>query len=494
MNQKKNGWKFREYHFELKHLTVLFVTLLSFQLIITLINKSSIKSFLSKTQEWYQKDSAENLANLTTTSLELLLESINTREPLNEDEEKRITQSFDIIFSQQKLQHNIGELCIIINRDGRNYAVDDGKFLLSVLFDSNNENFEDRKQHQDAIYKYEKIIDKLRKEEQIQSILEGNQTFHIFVPFVIRGEFVGVVYMKNSPDFSFITNQIISNYDETSILYVSLILLGLLAMYFISTFTVRERDEAQKLLFQEHEDNLKKQINYEKELVFTKRIYHTHHKAEKIMGFIKEDLRSLTESNIDEVKYRVSKYSNFISRVIYDMKWFDPPVQTVRGNIYNTNLNEVLRFIVNNIFLRVSKISDAYCFELNLDEKLPEVNVNEFVVWEVFEPLIQNSIDHSGENDLVIKIASCFNDKDKVSIISISDNGKGIKPEFLQKDDNGIKKLFLENVTSKSSNIPGGGYGCYIAYEICRRCGWKLDAENIPGSGSKFIISISNNN
>jgi hypothetical protein len=493
MNPKKNGWKFREYHFELKHLTVLFITLLSFQLIITLINKSSIKSFLGKTQEWYQKDSAENLANLTTTSLELLLESINTQEPLNEEEENRINQSFDIIFSQQKLQHNIGELCIIVNRDGKNYAIDDGSVLLSVLFNRNSGSIKYQNQHNAAVLKYEKIINKLRSEEQIQSILEGNHTFHIFVPFVIRGEFVGAVYMKNSPDFSFITNQIISNYDETSILYLSLILLGLLAMYFISTYTVRERDEAQKLLFQEHKDNLKKQINYEKELVFTKRIYHTHHKAEKIMGFIKEDLRSLTEKNIAEVNYRVLKYSNFVSRVIYDMKWFDPPVQTIRGNIYNTNLNEVLSFMVNNIFLRVSKISEAYRFELNLDDKLPSVNVNEFVVWELFEPLIQNSIDHSGENDLVIKITTCHNEKEKISTVSISDNGKGIKPEFLQKDEDGIKKLFLEHVTSKSANISGGGYGCYIAYEISRRCGWKLDAENIPGGGSDFIISIPNN-
>ena len=307
MNPEKRRWKFKEYHFELKHLTVLFITLLSFQLIITFINKSSIKSFLGKTQDWYQKDSAENLANLTTTSLELLLESINTQQPLNEEEEKKITQSFNIIFSQQKLQHNVGELCIIVNKDGKNYAIDDGGVLLSVLFDRDIKNITYTSQHQDAILKYEKIINKLKNEEQIQSILEGNQTFHIFVPFVIRGEFVGAVYMKNSPDFSFITNQIISNYDETSVLYISLILLGLLAMYFISTYTVRERDEAQKLLFQEHKDNLKKEINYEKELVFTKRIYHTHHKAEKIMGFIKEDLRSLTDRNIDEVKYRVIK-------------------------------------------------------------------------------------------------------------------------------------------------------------------------------------------
>ncbi|MFO7524029.1 MAG: histidine kinase, partial [Ignavibacteriaceae bacterium] len=104
--------KIREYHFEFKHLTVLFVVLISFQLIITLINKNSVNTLLSETKDWYQKDSAENLANLTTTSLELIIESVSSGYQLNAEEEKKIIQSFDIIFSQQKLQHNLEELCI----------------------------------------------------------------------------------------------------------------------------------------------------------------------------------------------------------------------------------------------------------------------------------------------------------------------------------------------------------------------------------------------
>jgi len=39
-------------------------------MIISIINKTSLGSFLSSTQEWYQKDSAERIANLTATSLE----------------------------------------------------------------------------------------------------------------------------------------------------------------------------------------------------------------------------------------------------------------------------------------------------------------------------------------------------------------------------------------------------------------------------------------
>lgn len=69
--------KLKEYHFQLKHLTVIFVTVFAFQLIVSLINKSSMRSIVGSAQEWYEKDSAEKTANLTTTAFELLLESVN---------------------------------------------------------------------------------------------------------------------------------------------------------------------------------------------------------------------------------------------------------------------------------------------------------------------------------------------------------------------------------------------------------------------------------
>ncbi|MBP9124023.1 MAG: sensor histidine kinase, partial [Ignavibacteriaceae bacterium] len=297
-------------------------------------------------------------------------------------------------------------------------------------------------------------------------------------------------YMEISPDFSSISNQVISSYDETSVIYLSLITLGLLAMYFISSYTVKERDETQKLLFDEHERNLKKQINYENELIFTKRIYHTHHKAEKVMGFIKEDLRMLELDNIDEIKYRVAKYSNFVSRVIYDMKWFDPPIQTIRNQMFRTDLNEVVRFIVGNIFQRVTTTTDAYRIECKLEQNLPVVNVNEFVVWEIIEPLIQNSIDHGSEENLVVTVETKHDPEKKCSILSVTDNGKGIDGSLLKLNENGIKYLFVENTTTKSQGLRNSGYGCYIAWEMTKRCGWELDAQNLPEKGCRFTITI----
>ncbi len=484
--------KLKMYRVEIRHLTVLFSILIVFQVILSFIHKASLQKLLIGTQEWYQKDSAERLANITSTSFELLYETIRTRSNLSEFEVRKIIQAFDIILSQQLLEKNVEEICILVSRNNKVYAIDDGKVLYNFLSNDSGTIPSPEKPHLEAIKLYEKIKNDLQNKEEVQSILENKRTFNLFVPFVPRGEYVGAVYMKNTPDFSFITKEIISNYDETTLIYSSLILLGLLMMYYISSYTLKERDDTQKLLFDEHQQNLKQQIIYEKESLFTKRIYHTHHKAEKVMGFIKEDLRLLSPKNIEEIKYRATKYSNFISRVIYDMKWFDPPIHSVRASIFKTNLNEVIRFIVQNIFQRISNVLDLYKFKLELDEKVPEININEFVVWEIIEPLIQNSIEHSGYDNLEITIKTIYFPERKKSEIIISDNGKGIREDLLEKNADGIKRIFLENISTKNLDEQNSGYGCYLAYQVAKyRCGWDIDAENLLEGGCKFIITVN---
>jgi hypothetical protein len=210
-----------------------------------------------------------------------------------------------------------------VTTDGSIAAIDDGLVLYDYAFNNLRDIPPPQMPHTEAIRLYKRLKDTIAATEQIHTILEGKQTFHIFVPFVPRGEYVGSVYMKNTPDFSIIAKEMISNYDEISVTYAALIIFGLLAMFYISSYTLKERNETQQLLFEEQKRHLAEQIKYENELMFTKRIYHTHHKAEKIMGFIKEDMRNLSSENIDIVKHRINQYSNFIARVIYDMKWYE---------------------------------------------------------------------------------------------------------------------------------------------------------------------------
>ena len=481
----------KKYHFELKHLTVLFIGLIILQLVLSFVHKTSQKNFVENTQEWFQKHSAERFASLSTTTLELLLEITRLNSSIYEADKRRIIQFFDIILNQQILQQNVDEICLLVSVGNNIYAIDDGSVLYSFVTKKKIEQPSADERHKEALRYYKGIKDELEQNEQIINVLSDNkQTYHIFVPFVPHGEFVGAFYMRNTPDVSFIQREIVSNYEETSIIYSALFLLGLLAMYYISTYTVKERDEAQSLLLEEHENRIKQKIDHDKEALFTKRIYHTHHKAEKVMGFIKDDLRTLEPGNIDDVKYRVTRYSNFISRVIYDMKWYDPPIQTIRNHTFQTDLNEVIKFIIEHIFKRTAKKSDSFEFVLDLDPDVPLLHINEFVIWEILEPLIQNSIDHSADEDLIIKISTkYFADKNE-SKLFIEDNGLGISHELLETNEHGIKKLFLENVTTKNGS-QSAGYGCYIAHEIAKqRCGWNIDAENINGRGCRFIIDI----
>ena len=74
--------------------------------------------------------------------------------------------------------------------------------------------------------------------------------------------------------------------------------------------------------------------------------------------------------------------------------------------------------------------------------------------------------------------------------IEIKDNGAGIEKSLLKKDENGVKVIFKENSTTKKKSA-NSGYGCYIAYENCKRCGWLLDAENhINGAIIKITIPV----
>ncbi|MDA3861321.1 MAG: ATP-binding protein, partial [Melioribacteraceae bacterium] len=404
---------------------------------------------------------------------------------------QKIIQSFNIILTHQILEQNVEDVAIIVSQNGETFAIDDGLGLFNLLIKNDNVN-NSNKNHFSGIALFEKKYDQIKREERILSYLKEDSIFEILVPLAPNGELIGVFYMENNPDFSTITTELLTSYNQIAILYVSLILLGLLTMYYISSYTMKERDLVQQKLFEEHQSHLKEQIEFEKETLFTKRIYRTHHKAEKIMGFIKDDLRNISTENIEATKQKVTKYANFVARAIYDMKWYDPPLQTIRNQIFNTDINATIRFIIDNIFLRVSSKIENINFTLNLSQSIPTIKINEFVVWEVIEPLMQNSIDHAPEKGISITITTLYLEETKQTQIIIEDDGDGLSNNLLSKDENGIQKLFLENVTTKKVVEKSTGYGCFIAYQLStKRCGWKLTAENLD-KGCRFVVTIQN--
>ena len=493
MFKKKILSKFSKYKFEIRHITIFFTILIIFQIALAFIQKSSLDEFLGETQAWYRKYSAEKLAVVTSTSMELLFENLFLHKLDTKTENSEIIYSFNVIFKQQLLQKSVEDIFLVLSKDNKLYVIDSGQKLHSYIMGKLAPYNTYSSIHSEGVELYKSEKGKMKSAEVIYSALKNQNTFNILVPFVPDGEYIGVMYMRITPDFSFLTEDISANFNKVAIMYTSLIFIGLIAIFLVSSQAVKERNEAQQKLYEEHKENLKKQIRLEKESLFTKRIYHTHHKAEKIIGFIKEDVRQMNSKNLDDLRGRVITYSNFISRIIYDMKWYDHDINTIINPMFQTSINQIIRFIVKNIFLRISSKNEMFDFDLNLDETLPFVNVNEFVVWEILEPLIQNSIDHGNKKAIEIKISTKYDRVDNISHIIICDNGVGIKKELLEKGEKGIKKIFLENESTKIIEGANSGYGCFIAHQMAvERCGWALDVENLDDKGCKFTIKIKN--
>ncbi len=482
--------KFENYHFEIQHILVLFIVVVVFQTALSFINSQSTNQIFQQAMEYYRRDSAERVADLTTTALELLIEQGRQDIPINGENRIKTIESFDKLLSQQMLQRNIDEVYLLVNQGSRVTALRDGAEIYDLYLEPDSIRVIDiQPSASNAILYYHEHSQVLVDEEQIVSSLEGNNTFHVLVPFYDRGEIAGAAYMRVTPDVAGFLALIESAYSQSGILFTGLILFGFLAMFFIYSYTAQERDEVQHQLFDQRSKQLREQVEHQKESLFTKRIYHTHHKAEKVMGFIKEDLRGLRDKNLDETRNRVTKYANFVSRVIYDMKTYDPPLHVIRNPIFQTNINEVIQFVVENIFQRVYKASESNAVSVELDfaEDIPILHVNEYVAWEIIEPLIQNAIEHNVDHDLILKIKTKHDAAKKILMIEICDNGKGLSSELLQVDEQGQKAIFKESVSTKDGS-QNSGYGCYLAWEISRRCDWVVDAHNKAEGGACFTL------
>ena len=479
--------KLRDYHFEVYHFIILTIVIILSQVLLSYLNMSSTENLLNKTMENYKLETAERQSDFITSSIELFLQKF-VEYPYNQNDITQSVESIDYLIYQQLLQKNVEDFCLVFYFGNKIQMLDSGKDILNYVVKRKLPQSNSGKKRSLVKKYFSGAVNDIFNNEEIKSFVENGKTFHVFVPFSIKGEVIGAVYQKITPDVAKMKSIISSSFSYTGAWVSAIILFSLLLVFIFTNYVINERDIAKAELYNQKEKQLTQLIETRKEASFARRIYHAHHKVEKIIGFAKEDLRKMSENIYPEISVRLNKYMNFIGRVIYGMKTVNPPVQVIRNPRFNTDINGLLKFIVNNIFRRVYKEGDQYKFEMHLDENCPLIHVNEFVAWELFEPVINNAIDHNKSHKTKITISSNFDSLNKQIVVKIMDDGEGIKQKYLEVDESGVQKIFKENVSSKN-NSDNSGYGCYIAYENCRRCGWSINARNNE-TGAVFTILI----
>ena len=114
------------------------------------------------------------------------------------------------------------------------------------------------------------------------------------------------------------------------------------------------------------------------------------------------------------------------------------------------------------------------------EEDLPPIITDILQLEQVFLNIINNSMDAMGDGPGRMTVTTSKDDE-QISI-AISDTGKGIKPEE-------IDKLFLPFFTTKEVG-KGTGLGLSVSYGIVKSLGGKIEVESILGRGSTFTIVL----
>jgi two-component system, NtrC family, sensor kinase len=182
------------------------------------------------------------------------------------------------------------------------------------------------------------------------------------------------------------------------------------------------------------------------------------------------------ESQIHDDLRIIEKHARNCKSVVEDLLKF---ARGTRTNKTTTNVNQCLTEVLSLL---------AHQFELDhivlttdLDEELPNINADDEKLKQVFMNLLMNAKQAiSGQGR--ISVESKMGPERSTMLVSVSDNGSGIRPGHLD-------KIFDPFFTTKAVG-EGTGLGLSVSYGIVRDHNGRIDVSSRLGVGSTFSIVL----
>jgi hypothetical protein len=116
-------------------------------------------------------------------------------------------------------------------------------------------------------------------------------------------------------------------------------------------------------------------------------------------------------------------------------------------------------------------------------ERFPAVMADEIQLAQLFRNIIGNAIKYrSPARPPVIHIQAA--EQKEMVVLSVEDNGIGIKPEYQEKIFGVFKRLH------RREEYEGTGIGLALCEKIVRRHGGRIWVESEPGKGSRFLFTL----
>jgi len=198
---------------------------------------------------------------------------------------------------------------------------------------------------------------------------------------------------------------------------------------------------------------------------------------EGLANLLKLELKGKINEEEMEIVMKIHDQSRKTKGMIKGILEF-AELKSQKGTTEQVDLNEV----VENIR---SVLDIPAHIKLLVTDRLPIVNIEKILVYQIFQNLISNAVKYIDKSEGLIRI-SCLTEKG-MHKFSLSDNGRGIEKEY----QSSIFDIFNTGQNSKDYNSTGVGLS--IVKSIIEEKGGTIWVESIKGEGTTFHFNLPAN-
>lgn len=177
-----------------------------------------------------------------------------------------------------------------------------------------------------------------------------------------------------------------------------------------------------------------------------------------------------------------TKRLRFQVEKVLQMSMFDRKATTFKRKEVDANV--LMQDTVNTFRLKVEASGGK--IDAHLDAEDAIVFVDEMHFTNVIFNLMDNAVKYKAEDRELNLTVTTHNEFDDKLVITIADNGIGIKREDLKK----IFEKFYRVHTGNRHDVKGFGLGLAYVHNVVKALGGSIHAESEYGKGTKFIITL----
>ncbi len=176
-----------------------------------------------------------------------------------------------------------------------------------------------------------------------------------------------------------------------------------------------------------------------------------------------------------------AKRLGFLVEKVLQMSLFER--QKAALKLKELDANDLIANIANTFKLKVEKYGGEIDIELEAEESA--IYVDEMHFTNVLFNLMDNAVKYR-RTDLPLKLMARTKNENGKLILTIEDNGVGIKKEYLKK----VFDRFFRVPTGNVHDVKGFGLGLAYVRKIIEDLSGSIRAESDINSGTKFIITL----